>query len=489
MAPPSSPLSPSPQVAPRPAYPVGPYQGGMAPPGQVPGYVPSFPGGYPYAPPPPPPPRKRMSPVAIFCLLLALLVGGTLGITAVVVGQTNTAALSEPQEPLSPSPTDGDPPQVRSAYLKQQIGFTLEKNAKALLDGDEDAWLKTFDPNLHEDASRRFDSLRALSVSAFEYRVLSSPIDTEPGYVEFRLAANYCLDSGGFDTCQASSIIFETEWTDKAPDFTITRMDESTEIGPRPWEVDDIEARVGDRTIVAAPAKYADQLDDALEIAEAAAANADEWAVFEPVDKYVIYLAGSSEFETWYGLQGNMDNVVGFAVPVPVIDENNTQRRGGSDVVMHVDRVYDTEDFISTMRHELGHVATLHHSTATSFQEEDWWISEGSAELIDHGIERPLSEYLRKRDVEEFLSSGGWTDGFAPLSDSADRLEGSGKYGVAFYGAYYCVDTYGKDAFLEFLGLVAREGKDADSSAQTAFGKPYSEIEQEMTDFVNSVAG
>jgi hypothetical protein len=423
-------------------------------------------------------------------VIVVLLAGATMLVTATLAGRGATATLGDPEISMLPSPQDGDSPQVREDYLMQQADIKLSESARALLDGDEEGWLAIYDESVREQMTDRFDSLTALAVSSFEYQILSkSPIDKGGNDFQLRLAANYCLGGDPDEECAATSIFFDTDWTDADGEIHITGVKDSFELGPRPWEVEDLKAKVGDRAIVAAPAKYSDQLDDALEVADAAAANADKYADYGPVDRYVIYLAGDEEFQSWYGINNPMNNVVGFAIPLTLADENGDSVPGGSDVVVHADRVRDDKEFESTMRHELGHVATLHHSPEHRDQEEEWWMSEGIAELIDHGPDNPVDDYLRYYDVKEYLDKEDWDGKLSPATNDDDLLSGSAKYGIAFYSTYYLFDEYGKDKFMDLFDKVARNGEDPDEASEAVYGKPYSELEEEMSEFVEDTAG
>lgn len=457
-----------------------------APMSMPPGTFPGFPG---YPPPMPPPRRRGISTTALSVAIVIMLAVATMLVTAIVAGKGATATMAEPEISMPPSPGPDDGPEVRQEWLMQTATAALDANAAALLDGDQEGWLALFDDSIHEDMQHRFDSLQALAVSSYEYQVLSDhPIDKGDNEFQLRLAANYCLGGKEDEKCAATSIFFDTNWSDIDGQVHITRVEESYELGPRPWEVEDLKAKVGDRAIVAGPAKYADQLDDALNVAEEAAENADQYADYGPVDRYVIYLAGDEEFQRWYGLNDPMTNVVGFAIPLTLADKDGKSVPGGSDVVVHADRVRDQVEFESTMRHELGHVATLHHAPEHQEQKEEWWMAEGLAELIDHDPKNSVDNYLRKYDVAEYIDEKKWDGKIEPATNDDDLLAGSAKYGIAFYSTYYLFDEYGKDKFMEIFDKVARNGEDVDEASQDVYGKSYNELEKEMTKFVEDTA-
>lgn len=481
--------APPPQtwIRPRQATPVT-TPGPPAPP--PPGYLP--PGYLPPGLPPAPqrPNRGRRNSILISVVLVALLAisAGLFAATMFSGGATETMA--DPAVSMPPSPGPGDSSRVREKWLMAKAQAELDSSAQALIDGDEKGWLAVYDDAAEDEMAQRYDSLSNLGVSFFDYQIKSeSPESASGDSFKLQLIANYCLGGDKHGKCEPTSIFFETSWSDSDGEVLIDDVEESEELGPRPWEVEDLRAEVGDRAIVAGPAKYSDELDHALEVADNAAKNADQYAKFGRVDRYVVYLAGDEEFERWYGLDNSMDNVVGFAIPLTRATKNGESKPGGSDVVVHADRVRDDAEFEATMRHELGHVATLHHSKVRTKGDEQWWLSEGLAELIDQDPEQPLDDYVRMSDVKKYLSREDW-DGELERADPNDNpLAGSAKYGIAFLATYHLYDEYGKDKFMDFFEKVARNGDDPDEAAQDVYDKSYSDLTEDAADFVKDTAG
>ncbi|TQL77594.1 hypothetical protein FB566_3153 [Stackebrandtia endophytica] len=462
----------------------------MGQPNQPPGaplnpYAPQQPGQPPLFAPPAPPQGNHGRSVAIFCVVFSLIVGlgaFTVGfaIDGGATGNIGAAAI--------PSPGPDDPPEVRAAYLSAKAQVALDDHSNALLIDDEAGWLEIFDDRLHDDMSQQFSSLRNLEVSQYDYTIQGDPREVNDGEWEFRLAVSYCFGGVIGEECADAAIVFDTVWEDASDGLIINQVEDSDEAGPRPWEVEDIRAVSGDKVIVATPAKYSDQLEEALPEAEAAAENADQYAVYGEVEKYIVYLAGNAEFSSWYGLDGaSMDNVVGFAMPVPVLDDDGRLTSGGYEVVMHIDRVRDSLEFRSTMRHELGHVATLHHSGDHYPVPEDWWMVEGIAEVIDHDPSVGLEDYLRKRDVQAYVDQKLWNGELEAVYNSDDALTGSAKYGIAMYAVYYLFNEYGKDKFMDLFERVARNGEDAEAATQAAYGMSYDDLVAECADFIESL--
>ena len=250
--------------------------------------------------------------------------------------------------------------------------------------------------------------------------------------------------------------------------------------GPHPWESDDLIAASGERTTVAVPTRMEEHLDFALQEAEDAAEYVDEYAVWEPVDRYVIYMAGDEELERWFGGEIE-DGVVGYVLPLEGT-VNGTREDTTMPTVVAVDRLGWGDEFISTLRHELAHVATLHRAETHRNYEDTWWMVEGIAEFIDY--EGEVNQYPRMPQVAEYLDEGGCEGIIPPPTLDGSGVSGSGSYGCAFLGVNYMMEEYGEDEFMEWFGEAVRGGIPPDIVAQDLYGKSYSELMDEITQYI-----
>ncbi|WP_156926025.1 hypothetical protein [Glycomyces arizonensis] len=456
--------------------------------------VPPPPGYHPpqwYAPPRPDPRRSRWTTaLVVLALVAASVLGGALaggwspGLPQAETGTIEGAPVA-PGEGTIPSPGPDAPESEVLAYLKEQAQLVLDAHAQSLIDGSLDGWLAAYDPTLHEQMTTRYETLRSMQVSRFDYRVTSGPLEDDSAAVplyEVGVAVSYCFVEPAAE-CAPADVVFRTFWRDGDEGMVMVEVENSSGAdGPHPWETDALVAAVGDRTVVAVPTAMEDRLPDALSIAEDAAKNADKWALWEVPDRYVIYISGDEEFEVWFGGMFETQDVLGFALPLPGTVDGERQPSTYA-TVMNVDRTGWGYDLTSVIRHELGHAATLWAAPSERYTDETWWMVEGIAEYIDHG-DRPLDEYERMWDVEDYVAQGGCEDEVLPPDGDDDTLAGSGKYGCAFLGVDYMIDAYGQDAFAEWFGATVREGGSAADTAEAIFGKSYAALMDEITGYI-----
>jgi hypothetical protein len=508
---PAAPPLPEP-TAPPSALPVD-----MAPPGTVhPGHVPMPHGPAPTGPMPPGPiPVSAMPPwpgpprpLAYYAprpdrkrsrlatgLIVVLLVATSVFAGALVNGWRPAAPAAEtgtieglavqPGEGTVPSPGPNAPESEILAYLKEQAQLVLDAQSESLLNASLEGWLAAYDPTLHEKMTGRYESLTSMQVSRFDYQITSGPLEDSSGAVplyDLSVALSYCFVEPA-DVCKAADIVFDTRW--RAGDdgmVMIEVADSDFGQGPHPWEVTDLVAAVGERTVTAVPASMEARLEEALEISEAAARNADEWAYWEKPDRYVIYIATDEEFDTWFGSSWDSEDVLGFALPLNGTVDGERQPSTYA-TVMGVDRTGWGEGLTSVIRHELGHAVTLWAAQSERYADDTWWMVEGVAEYIDHG-DRSLDDYDRMWDVRDYVDQGGCETDILPPDGDDDTLAGSGKYGCGFFGVHYVIDEYGIDKFTEFFGMTAREGTPAVDAAETVYGKSYADLMEEITAFI-----
>lgn len=489
------PMPTHPQGPPGVPYGQMPYQGnvppGSVPPGPVPlSAMPPWPGGPVYYQPRP---DRRRSRVGTFFTVLLLVAASVFGGALVSgwrpsmpAGETGTieGLAVQPGEGTVPSPGPNASEAEILSYLKEQVQLVLDAQSESLVNGSLEGWLAAYDPTLHQQMTGRYDSLTAMQVSRFDYQIASGPLEDASGAVplyDVSVAVSYCFVEPA-DTCKAADIVFDTRWRAGDDGLVMVEVGDSTGDGPHPWEVTDLVAAVGERTVTAVPAAMADRLDEALEVAEAAAVNADEWAHWERPDRYVIYIASDDEFETWFGGMWDSEDVLGFALPLTGTVDGERQPSTYA-TVMGVDRTGWGYGLTSVIRHELGHAVTLWAAPSERYSDDTWWMVEGIAEYIDHG-DKSLDEYDRALDVRDYVAQGGCESDILPPDGDDDTLAGSGKYGCGFLGVHYMIEEYGVEAFTEFFGATAREGTPAVDAAEEVYGKSYADLMQEITAFI-----
>jgi Peptidase of plants and bacteria len=322
---------------------------------------------------------------------------------------------------------------------------------------------------------QRFAGLRAMRVAGWEESLAGPPVRIGEGAErQWRAGVRlgYCFVVAG---CPPSRILVETRWAVRGGTLRLVFFGASYpgELGPRPWEISDLRAAVGDRVIVAAPARYAGRLPTALAAAELAAAVADRYSVWAPPPgRYLVFLAGPDEWRRWYGLR-QPTWVAGYAMPV---DDDATE------IILNAQKVTGAE-VLDTLRHELTHVVTL-AGVRRSYTDR-WWLVEGIAEYV-RMAGRPLSAYRGMTLTRRYVLSGGWSgevtlDGPA---QGATAVEASGRYGVALLAVRRLAERFGEARLLAFFDAVVRRGMDEDRAAQTQLGVPLDDLVGDCANYV-----
>ncbi|HTF10987.1 MAG TPA: hypothetical protein VK659_22705 [Asanoa sp.] len=410
-------------------------------------------------PPLPPPRRKRGLLVGLVIVLVVLL----LAVPAVIVltsgspaptATAATAATSASASPTGPppSPKAGDPDSVRYAWAAAQIKDTLAGMTKAMHTGD----LATFvaagaDKNVRAELDRRFRSLRAMKIAEFELTIDSGPFNEKKvgGFSEWGVSIQirHCFVVAG---CEPDSVVIDTSWRDSPAGYRMVKLStiKAENNGPHPWEVSLLTAAVGSRAVVAAPKQYAAQARAFLPAAERAAKIADKYVLGDKPDRYLIYLAGPSEWKKWFG--GTQDWAIGFAIPA-------TPDR--SDIVLRMEEI--SGGFAEqVMKHEMGHVATLAGREYHDYHGENWWLTEGIAEYIEWDG-RGIAGYDRQQSARRSLREKKFTGNLEKLvpADNAADWQIDAAYGLGFYATSCISDQYGHAKLMAFAEEVLRAGR------------------------------
>ncbi|MEE6259405.1 hypothetical protein [Plantactinospora sonchi] len=478
-------------ASPVPGYPAA---GGYGPP---PGHPAS--GGYPsstagqstlpfgYPPlggPPPdlgqrPPRRPRLWLWVTFGVVVALLccavpaVGGVFALDR-FGGPGGTAAGAG-----APSPKAGDALTVTQEWLGARVVELLDKQANALLGGDESGYLAVAEPGspVSRDLRRQFRTLRAMQVTRWQPELRGKLVRMfEPGQWRADLRVRHCFV---VPTCEPVEITVSTRWQDAAGQPRLISVEEPESRGdrPRPWEVDELVASIGERVMVAAPRAFRDRLPTLLREAEQAALVADRYAADgTPPDRYRIFYAGPNEWKRWYG-GDRAEWTAGYAVSIG---------SGQYDVVLNSESLRDGE-YAELLRHELTHTASL--SGTPRIENGAWWLVEGLAEYAG-AAGRPVSRYPSLSDVERLADSdwSGELDDLVPDDDAPDWRV-SAAYGAGYLAVRHLSDRFGDAQVLRFFKLVVHDGDSEEEAARQVFGVEWSTLHDDCADYIREAAG
>lgn len=410
--------------------------------------------------------------VAALLLCVAPVVVG-----AVVVDRIANSAADTGTAAASPEP--GDPSSVTADWLGERISGLLAEQAKALLGGDETGYLAAAEPGteVSRQLRREFRTLRAMKVTKWqpELRGMLTQLE-EPGQWRASFTIQHCFVT---PSCEPNEIVIGTRWRDAAEGPRLIAIDPPPAGAgdrPRPWETDELEASIGERTVVATPRAFRNRLPELLREAEQAAKIADRYAVDgSPPDRYLIFYAGPNEWKLWYG-GDRPEWTAGFAVPVSFEQY---------DLVLN-SKALRPGQYANLMRHELTHAASMAGAERTG--PDAWWLVEGLAEIAAAGG-APANRYESLHAVKQLVSSG-W-DGKLDSVEPADRSEDwhvAGSYGIGYLAVRHLQDRFGEQRLLTFFKLVVHDGKTEEVAASEAFGVGWSTLHDDCVEYVRKIA-
>ncbi|GIF58480.1 hypothetical protein Air01nite_45750 [Asanoa iriomotensis] len=438
-----------------------------------------------------PPKRRRGLLVGLGVLLVLVLVAvpaflvlnsGSGQEPATAAGQSPSASGSPSPTGPAPSPKPGDPPHVQLAWTKARITESLGAMNKAFRAGDLAAFVKpAFDKKMRAELERRFRSLRAMRARDFALTIDSGPFDSKMvgGYAEWgvSVAINHCYVQS---PCEPQNLLVDTAWRDSPKGFRLTKFSLVKDVyGPQPWEYSTLTAAIGSRAVVAAPTALASRARSFLPAAERAAKIADRYVLGGPKpDRYVIYLAGPSEWKKWFG--GTEDWAIGYAIPV------SDQR---SDIVLKAAEISGGYAE-SVMKHEMGHVATLAGRDYHDANGENWWLTEGIAEYIEWDG-RSVSSYDRKQSSRRMLREKKFTGNLEKLvpADDAPDWQIDAAYGLGYYATRCIADQYGHAKLMRFADVVLRGGRPSEVESQPILGAAWSTVTKRCLAYTKQKVG
>ncbi|MEV0454320.1 hypothetical protein [Catellatospora methionotrophica] len=453
-------------------------------PGGYPPYPASgVPGGHPVAWPPGGPPvrpRRRwgrlLAVVALVMVVVCLIVGGV----AVVAFPWLKERFDGTAPSGVPSPGPNAPFAARQAWIKSRIGSALTEQRRALLAGDEQAYLAVVDstaPQVLDGMRTQFRSLRAMRVAGWTDEPTNPTAVAAEGGEQWttELRGSPCFVTS---TCAKAGARAQTRWRihdDRA--WLVEWTPVTAQPSPHPWQVAELVADAGERTVVATTPAYAGELPVLLAEAEKAAKVADRFArAGATPSRYVVYYAGPDEWRRWFTWNPG-DTVSGVALRVSV------ERW---ELMLYEDNI--TPEVLSgVLRHELTHASSL----AGPFKDSDtmWWLHEGLADYAGMNG-RPVRDYLRLPAIKRLVESG-W-DGDVEFADPPPNTAGwvvSARYGISGLTMTHLADRFGEAKLVEFFHRVVHDGVTVQDGAREIFGTDWAALERECAEFVrHSVA-
>ena len=436
----------------------------------------------PVPPHPPPPPRRRRNAIRWVLGVVAVLLVCSVGAIGGLVGYADYTGALDVQASWRPAATPTNlPPELNAPasewtnWARRSVDDAVDNQAEALLAADEPGFLVAVDPSnarLVAEHKRRFKVLRAMGPGVWT-QALTGGIRTT-GTREWRaeIKISYCF---GDATCQAVELVVTTEWAVKNDHLVMVELEpsESQWNGPRPWETDDLSVGTGKRVVVAATTVNAWRLPDAVKAADRAAAVADTFAKWEkPPSRYVIFLAGPSDWKKWYG-HSQPEWAAAWAVPV-----SSTV----TEVVVRT-QVVQQRGLETLLTHELTHVTTL-AGKRDGAGRSAWWLIEGIADYATM-VGQPVRSYDALPPTRIFVR-GKWDGDPAvdPPTAGSSLEEASARYGVAFLAVRRMADRYGEGKMLNFFGRVVHDDTSVEAAAPAALGASWPTVRADCVKFI-----
>lgn len=427
----------------------------------------------------PSPPRRRIATADLVLVLLLIAAG------VVVLGGSHSPARSitaatVPAAPIPPTPLD-------------LAGRTLDKQAAALLRGDQRAWLAAVDPKqtaLRKRYADMYRSLRALHVTQFEYHV--SPGGSRSGLVIASTEIAYCLSATPATCPQYSKSSYNVGPPRITQSLTLrpaaggylivgqTKGPPTSALQPAPWQAGDLVFAQGKRVTVAAPRALRGRLAEVVRIADRAAVVTDRIAgyVGNRQQRYRIYLATDKAWKTWYG-GGLPGYTVGYTIPL---------NDAGSDVLLHMSELDFPEELLVTIQHEMTHVATL--SNLTHVDERYTWLVEGVAEYAGWLPKHAKSDWTYPAVRSAVRGS------HPPKSIVVAALDPGAKqhavdvfYGLNHYAVDCMVAKYGERKVMDFVRRALRSDQQPDVAAKGAFGVQFDKVDKGCVSWIRAQVG
>ncbi len=435
-------------------------------------------------PPMPPPPRPGNAWVRWLLGAFVVLLVCSVGAVGAAVGYADYTGALDTQASWRPGVAPAELPPAQNApasewasWARRSVDAAVNDQANALLTADESGFLAVVDPTnarLVAEHKRRFKVLRAMGPGVWTQDLTGGIRTTGARTWRAEIKIAYCF---GDATCQSVELVVTSEWSLKNDRLVMVDLEpsESNWNGPRPWETDELSVATGQRVVVAASKVGAWRLPDAVKAADRAAAVADKFAKWEkPPSRYLIFLAGPSDWKTWYGHE-QPEWAAAWAVPV-----------GGTvtEVVVRT-QVVQQRGLESLLTHELTHVTTL-AGKRDGAGRSAWWLIEGIADYAMM-LGQPVRNYDALPPTRTFIR-GKWDGDPAvdPPTSSSSLDEAAARYGVAFLAVRRLADRYGQQKMLDFFGRVVHDDAGVDTAARAALGASWATVRADLVNFVRS---
>lgn len=404
-------------------------------------------------------PRRRWGRwIALIGAVMALVCAGVLGLGILVLRMDRGPDVAASQPP------------TEQELILQEVRDVLAGQSAALLSGDEAGYLAVLDPKADAEVrlalTRQFRSLREMKVAQWRDE-MNFAADKSDGRWGIVVRSYVCFVT---TPCADGIAVSDTVW--RVGESATTLLDWEPGERNHPWQVSELVAASGERTIVATTKAHASKLTNVLKEAEQAALVADRFAQDEPPPRYVVYYAGKDEWNKWFSWKPSEWTA---AVAISVSDDRY-------EVVLN-DEAMHPSDLAGHLRHELTHASSL----AGKFTDVDelWWLKEGIAEFAE-ADGAPIRHHPGLPTAAEVLSKSAKGFEVEPPTDESENEQVSGAYTVAFLAVRCLTDRFGERRFADFFHAVIHDRLTLGEASSNVFGRQWRGLSDECLRYVKS---
>lgn len=377
------------------------------------------------------------------------------------------------------------------------IDTTLDRQASALVAGDEAGWLAAVDPSnptLVAQYRDLYDRLHNLRVIGLAHTATVDPARRNVATVSYGICAQT-------PTCPAPHP--ETDELYRLPPAELYRTTVTWRpvdphhnliVGFEPLPPDPrnptqpllmgppLTSMRGQRVLILSGPDLASELPDAVLQAEAAARNADKYdqlAGWEHPTQYVVYLADPAQWRTWFG-------GAGVGAQRDVLGYENADSRSSSVVVLNMAAIRASGESIeAVMRHEFGHVV----SPLGADYRDDTAITEGIAEYVEEDG-RPIAQYEQLPAVADYLRSHRWNGDPSQLDQYiyVNNENSNAAYGIGYLTLRCLASQYGQTTMFDFVTATLHDGQIDDDAAPKVFGRSWKQVYGGCESYVRQAA-
>jgi hypothetical protein len=378
----------------------------------------------------------------------------------------------------------------------ETLDDTLDRQAADLIAGDESGWLAPLnqhDAPLVAQYRELYDRLRTLGVTGLRHTELIDPDDPYVVTVTYGLCAQTTVCPKPDDHPEVFRLppaeLYSATLTWQPIDHRHNQITGFTPLPPdqkNPTQPLLAGPRLvtmrGQRVLVAAGPDLASALPDAVRVADAAARNADRYdqlAGWEHPTQYVVYLADSQQWRTWFGGEAasSQREILGYEF---------ADSRSSSVVVINYTRIGPTGASLSAvMRHEFGHVISLLGADSRA----DTAITEGIAEYIEEDS-RPIGDYEQLPAVADYLRTHQWNGDPAQLDQYIyeDNENSNAAYGIGYLTLRCLTAQFGQGTMFDFVAATVHDGQEDEVASFKVLGQPWLGVFSACLSYIREVA-